>query len=151
MTVFPSLLRNAQWKAAIQGNLALCSNGQDSVYSWPAPGSVFQCRVWEVEMKLILIAAIAGSIFSGGCTSCGSGPQGTYSDPVGSFILELRSGGKATFTVMGDAASCTYRVDGNKLMLACKNDKATFTMNDDGSLTSPPGTFMPPLRKGKRS
>ena len=102
-------------------------------------------------MKLILIAAIAGSIFSGGCSSGDSGPQGTYSDPVGSFILELRSGGKATFTVMGDAASCTYRVDGNKLMLACKNDKTTFTMHDDGSLTGPPETFMPALRKGKRS
>jgi len=36
-------------------------------------------------------------------------------------------------------------------MLDCKGDpgKVTFTIHDDGSLTGPPGTFMPALRKRK--
>jgi hypothetical protein len=40
--------------------------------------------------------------------SCGSGVAGTYSDTSGAFVLELRSGGKAQFTFMGQTAACTY-------------------------------------------
>ena len=83
--------------------------------------------------------------------ACGSSIQGTYSDPAGSLILEIRSGGQATFTFMGEAAACTYTVDGNKLTLNCKGaaGKTVFTIHDDGSLTGPPGSFMPALRKRK--
>jgi len=83
--------------------------------------------------------------------SCGSSVAGTYSDTNGAFILELRSGGKAAFTFMGETASCTYAVDGTKLDLNCEGDagKTVFTIHDDGSLTGPPGTFIPALRKHK--
>ena len=94
-----------------------------------------------------LIAALAGSILYGRC-DC-EGARGTYSDPGGAITLELKSGGKATLTFMGDPASCLYKVDGKKLLLDCKKDKLTFTIHDDGSLTGPPGTVMPALRKSK--
>jgi hypothetical protein len=99
--------------------------------------------------NFILVAAIAclSLVFA----SCGSSVTGTYSDASGSFMLELRSGGKAAFTFMGETASCTYAVDGTKLNLNCEGDagKTVFTIHDDGSLTGPPGTLFPPLRKRK--
>ncbi len=98
-------------------------------------------------------AVVLAALISLSCAlaACGSGVQGTYSDGAGSLLLELRSGGQASFTFMGDVASCTYTVDGKKLTLNCKGEagKTVFTIHDDGSLTGPPGSFMPALRKTK--
>jgi hypothetical protein len=82
---------------------------------------------------------------------CTSGPSGTYSDTMGSVILELKSGGKANVTFMGEVADCTDSTSGNQLTLDCKGQagKIVFTIHDDGSLTGPPGGFMPALRKQK--
>ena len=82
-------------------------------------------------------------------TACGSKVEGSYSDLNGAFILELKPGGNASFTFAGETQACTYKVDGNKLRLDCKGDKTVLTIHDDGSLTGPPGTFMPALRKSK--
>ena len=105
-------------------------------------------KIWFRDA--ILMAALCG--LSCALVSCGSGMKGTYSDGAGSFLLDLKSGGEATFTFMGDAAPCSYAVDGNKLTLNCKGEagKVVMTVHDDGSLTGPPGTFMPALRKTKR-
>lgn len=99
--------------------------------------------------QFIVIAAIA--CLSLVLTSCGSSVAGTYSDASGAFMLELRSGGKAQFSFEGQTASCSYTVDGTQLNLNCEGDagKTVFTIHDDGSLTGPPGTFMPALRKHK--
>jgi hypothetical protein len=93
---------------------------------------------------------VAGSLvllFAG----CNSGPTGTYTDANGAVILELRSGGSASFTFMGDVQDCTYRNSASQLTLSCKGEagKTVFNIHDDGSLTGPPGSFMPPLRKPK--
>jgi len=83
---------------------------------------------------------------------CNSGPKGTYTDANGAVILELRSGGKANFTFMGDVEDCTYESSGKQLTLTCKGTPApvtVFKIHDDGSLTGPAGSFMPPLRKEK--
>lgn len=84
-------------------------------------------------------------------SGCDSGPRGTYTDANGAVILELRSGGKANFTFMGDVQDCSYKSSGNQLTLSCKGDASTtvFAIHDDGSLTGPAGSFMPPLRKQK--
>lgn len=84
-------------------------------------------------------------------TACTSGPSGTYSDANGAVLLELKSGGKANITFMGDVADCTYSSSGSQLTLNCKGQAGTivFTVHDDGSLTGPPGSFMPMLRKQK--
>lgn len=97
----------------------------------------------------IVLAILA--VLSCALAACGSGVQGTYSDNSGSLMLELHTGGQATFTFMGEAAQCTYAVDGKKLTLTCKGEagKTVFTIHDDGSLTGPPGSFMPALRKAK--
>lgn len=82
---------------------------------------------------------------------CNSGPRGTYTDANEAVILELRSGGKANLTFMGDVQDCTYESSGKQLTLACKGEagKTVFNIHDDGSLTGPPGSFMPSLRKEK--
>ena len=82
---------------------------------------------------------------------CNSGPRGVYSDANGAVILELRSGGSANFTFMGDVQDCSYKSSGKQLTLSCKGDVSptVFAIHDDESLTGPPGAFMPPLRKQK--
>jgi hypothetical protein len=83
---------------------------------------------------------------------CNSGPRGTYTDANGAVILELRSGGKANFTFMGDVEECSYKASDRQLTLSCKGSPVpttVFSIHDDGSLTGPPGSFMPPLRKEK--
>lgn len=85
-------------------------------------------------------------------SGCNSGPKGTYTDANGAVILELRSGGKANFTFMGDVENCTFETSGKQLTLTCKGSPApvtVFNIHDDGSLTGPAGSFMPPLRKEK--
>ena len=83
---------------------------------------------------------------------CNSGPTGTYTDANGAVILELRSGGKANFTFIGDVEECSYKSSDRQLTLTCKGSpvpSTVFNIHDDGSLTGPPGSFMPPLRKEK--
>ena len=96
---------------------------------------------------MILVAGSLVLLISG----CNSGPKGTYTDANGAVILELRSGGGANFTFMGEVQDCTYESSGKQLTLRCKGEagKTVFNIHDDGSLTGPPGSFMPPLRKQK--
>ena len=75
--------------------------------------------------------------------SCGSGGNstsviGAYSDPSGGFVLDVRSGGAATYTSVGATFSCTYTTAGDKLTLSCQGQtaKTVFTIHDDGSLTA---------------
>ena len=69
--------------------------------------------------------------------ACGrSKVEGTYSSTSGTMILELRSGGKASFTMMGETNDCTYTVKGKNIHLTCGNNETDFHIMDDGSLTS---------------
>jgi hypothetical protein len=103
---------------------------------------------FPVKRTGLLLCLFLGAALTIGCTS---GPSGTYSDTMGSVILELKSGGKANITFMGEVADCTDSTSGNQLTLDCKGQagKIVFTIHDDGSLTGPPGGFMPALRKQK--
>jgi hypothetical protein len=99
-------------------------------------------------LGLVLLASAVGA----GCSACDTGGmRGTYSDPASSLILELKSGGKASFTFQGDVADCTYSASGKQLTVDCKGDagRTVFTIHDDGLLTGPPGSFMPALRRQK--
>jgi hypothetical protein len=97
----------------------------------------------------VFSVVLAGSAIFTGC-SCNSGMQGTYSDSTHSVILDLNSGGKAVFTAMGTVDDCTYAISGTKLTVNCQGeDPIAFTIHDNGSLTGPPDSFMPALRKEK--
>jgi hypothetical protein len=94
-------------------------------------------------MRRIAVAALAVSL-----AACG-GARGTYSDQSGAFVLDLKSGGKASFTIPGDAISCDYQVQGEALTLKCPGDPGNLvlTLHGDGSITGARDSFMPALRK----
>jgi hypothetical protein len=93
-------------------------------------------------------AAVIGAVVAG-VSACGPGVRGTYSDATGAFVLDLKSGGKANFTIPGDAVACNYDLAGESLTLECPGDagKLVFTIHGDGSMTGPRDGFMPALRK----
>lgn len=107
-------------------------------------------------MKTTLLSTVtlctfsAGILVFSGCRGDG-GMKGTYTDPNGAVLLELKSGGKANFTFMGDVEDCNYSTSRPHLNLNCKGELGTvvFTIHDDGSLTGAPGSFMPGLHKEK--
>ena len=93
--------------------------------------------------------AVIVTLLSCGLAGCSSGVRGTYSDQTGSFVLDLQSGGKASFTIPGDAIACDYRVEGEQLLLDCPGNagKLVLTIHGDGSMTGPRDSFMPALQK----
>ena len=98
-------------------------------------------------MRRLTLAVLALAL--GGLAACGSGVRGTYSDQSGAFVLDLKSGGKASFAIPGDAISCNYHVQGQNITLMCPGDggKLDLTLHDDGSITGARDSFMPALRK----
>ena len=98
---------------------------------------------------LIFIVA-CGCVIATGCTSCGNSLKGTYVDQTGGFVLDLKSGGNATFTFAGQPANCTYAVKGDQLSVSCMGEAGatTFTIDKDGSLR-PHSELMTVMRKRK--
>ena len=95
---------------------------------------------------LLIVALVLVTPAIGGC---GSKVEGTYTNTGGMVTLDLKSGGKATFTMMGESMPCKYAVKGDKIALDCtpKGDKVDFMMHDDGSLTGP--GFIGSMKKSK--
>jgi hypothetical protein len=100
-----------------------------------------------LRTKLLACAFACVTLITAGC---GSGVTGTYSDPTGAFVLNLNSGGNATIAFAGMSSMCTYTVSGSNVTLMCQGDTSgplVLTIQSDGSVTGPPGSFMPPLKK----
>jgi hypothetical protein len=93
----------------------------------------------------LLVALLATVVVNG----CSSRVQGTYTDSTGAFVLDLKSGNRASFAFSGQPAACTYRPAGSRINLQCEGQAGNLvlTVQSDGSLTGPPGTDLPPLRK----
>jgi hypothetical protein len=85
------------------------------------------------------------------CSACDPGVRGTYADRSGTFVLDLKSGGEATFAIPGAAVPCTYKVAGDRLTLDCPGGAGTLVLavHPDGSLTAPQDRFMPTLQRRK--
>ena len=58
--------------------------------------------------------------------------QGAYSNANGMVTPDLRSGGEASFTMMGETEACTYKVEGKTLHLTCGQTKLTSTSTTTG-------------------
>jgi hypothetical protein len=98
------------------------------------------------QLSLVLMLTLACLVTLAGC----GGVQGTYADPTGSMTVELKSGGVATISLMGQISQCTYTSASNQVTVNCKDDSAgkiVFTVQSDGTLTGPSGSFFPPLKK----
>lgn len=76
--------------------------------------------------------------------------EGTYTNNGGMVTLDLKSGGKATFTMMGESMPCTYKANDDKVLLDCtpKGEKVDFIIHGDGSLTGP--GFIGNMKKSTR-
>lgn len=99
------------------------------------------------RFRTLILAALASLAFLSGCSSL----NGTYADPTGAIVLDLRSGDKASLTFMGETASCGWTSSGKQITLNCPGQagKTIFTVGDDGSLSGPPGSLIPALQKRK--
>lgn len=92
-----------------------------------------------LAVGLLLVPALTG---------CSSGVKGTYTNTGGMVMLELDSGGKATFSLGGDIKTCTYSADAKAVVLTCgKGESANFRINADGSLIGP--GFIGVMKKSK--
>ena len=97
--------------------------------------------------NVVLIAAVtAGVAVIGGC---GSKMEGTYTNTGGMVTLDLKSGGKAIFTMMGESMACTYKANDDKVLLDCtpKGEKVDFIIHGDGSIYGP--GFIGSMKKSK--
>lgn len=104
---------------------------------------------WPALQKRVLVSAVMLTMLAGAMCS-GSSVEGTYSNANGFVTVDLRSGGKASVTMMGENKACTYKVDGGQLTLNCEAvDPIVLTIHDDGSMTPPPGNFIGTLKKSK--
>ena len=104
-------------------------------------------------MKSWIVLAVVLSVpllfmIPSGC-SAGSNMEGTYTSALGNVVLDLKSGGKATFTLMGESMPCTYTVKGEKLVLDCtpQGEKVDFVIHGDGSISGP--GFIGSMKKSK--
>jgi hypothetical protein len=101
----------------------------------------------NLRHAMFLVILLSVAVLAG----CGSSVSGTYIDVegTGAFTLELKSGGAATLTFNGMPLMCTYSASGNNVSLSCPGQAGalTLTVQKDGTLTPPPGTFLPALKK----
>jgi hypothetical protein len=102
----------------------------------------------ETIRKSMLFAVLM--VFTPVIGSGGSNMEGTYTQIAGApFVLDLKSDGKANFTLMGENHDCKYKTKGDKLKLDCtpKGEKIDFTIHGDGSLSGP--GFIGVMKKSK--
>jgi len=91
---------------------------------------------------------VAALLLAQALIGCSSGVKGTYTNSGGMVMLELGSGGKATFSLAGDIKTCSYTADDKTVVLTCgRGEKAEFRVNADGSLTAP--SFIGVMKKSK--
>lgn len=90
------------------------------------------------------------------CTACasmaGGGDEikGVYENTESNASIEFLGNGKAHLSLYGVGGPCTYKIEGKKLVLTLEDEKQVFTINSDGSLTGPPGTYLSRLTKRKK-
>jgi hypothetical protein len=99
--------------------------------------------------RQILFSALMAAALA--TTMCGGASvEGTYSNANGFVTMDLRSGGQAAMTMMGESKQCTYKIEGSQVTLNCPEiDSIVLTIHDDGSMTPPPGNFIGTLKKSK--
>jgi hypothetical protein len=74
-------------------------------------------------------------------SGCGKKLDGVYHAGNGPAVITLK-GGKAIVDIGGEARTFDYKVEGNKLtIINAQEGDIVMTVNDDGTLTGPFGTF----------
>jgi hypothetical protein len=98
--------------------------------------------------RLPVLAVIAAAALI--TTACGDSVQGNTYETNGSVVkIEFQSGGKAFLSTGPLTTNCTYTTEGKAVTLVCEGEKTVFTVNDNDSLSGPPGGFLMRLTKKK--
>ena len=97
-------------------------------------------------LTIILLAALV-LLPTGGYS--GTNMEGTYTSNMGNVVLDLKSDGRAIFTLMGESMPCKYSVKDDKLVLDCtpQGEKVDFVVHGDGSISGP--GFIGSMKKSK--
>jgi len=100
-----------------------------------------------IALSVVLSVVIHFMIPTSG--SAGSNMEGTYTSTLGNVVLDLKPGGKAVFTLIGESMPCTYKVKDEKLSLDCtpQGEKVDFVIHGDGSISGP--GFIGSMKKSK--
>ncbi|HUK31765.1 MAG TPA: hypothetical protein VLV89_11670 [Candidatus Acidoferrum sp.] len=97
------------------------------------------------QRTIVALAVIAALAVVG----CGGVSGDTYQSAGGILQIQFQSGGKATMSMGGQSAPCTYVEDSKSVTLTCQGGAGTLalTKTDSKTLTPPPGNFIGPLTK----
>lgn len=90
-------------------------------------------------MKLVVLFLAILSL-GAGCGGGGNVWLGTYANANGSITLDVKNGGKASITLIGQSQECPYSTQADKtLTLDCPEPagKLEFTRQSDGSVIGP--------------
>jgi len=87
-------------------------------------------------MKKFSVAAVVLAVC---LTACGSGLDGTYTDPVGITSYTFKSGGKVALSTMGVETEMDYRVEDGKVKIDSPQGTLVMTILEDGSIEGPMG------------
>ena len=98
------------------------------------------------------ISGLAGACLSISCGETASARAdatvtGVYANGEGSAWVALLTDGRAHFSLHNVGGSCTYARTGRSLDLTCEGETTRFTVEDDGTLTGPPDSFLTRLKK----
>lgn len=89
-------------------------------------------------MRSSRLALVLGIMLA---AACGKGVTGTYHDQSGQVTLDLKSGGSAHISLMGETHELTYKIEGNKITLHAVEDSSDasgdieIVRNNDGTLS----------------
>ena len=101
----------------------------------------YSAKVLLCALILVFSTCAAGA--------AGSTVEGTYENAQGNASIEFTACGKAHFSFHGLGGECKYKIEGKKLTLIVEDETTVFSINEDGSLTGPPDSFLPGLKKWK--
>ena len=103
-------------------------------------------KMWIARTVILLVPSV---VMLPSLGYAGSNMEGTYATTAGNVVLDLKSGGKAMFTLMGESMPCKYNVKDEKLVLDCtpEGEKVDFVIHGDGSISGP--GFIGNMKKSK--
>ena len=96
--------------------------------------------------RFLCVACVVGLLLAA-CGKSSAVAGNTYEAAGGALTVEFKSDGKATTTIAGQAADCTYTEDSKAVTLTCQGQPLILAINDDGSLSPPLDSLMGKLTK----
>ena len=99
------------------------------------------------KRALTVVLVVAFFLIAPAVSQSAPNMEGTYSS--GMVTLDLKGGGKAIFTMMGESMPCVYKTTDDKVLLDCtpKGEKVDFIIHGDGSISGP--GFIGNMKKSK--